>query len=119
MFAENKPDPKALSSMFQLMLKSQGYNDNYDTLGERYSYNTIGINFASAAASPLGHYKFHSGPSGDRNGCGLCYVQLEQMLRGYRQINFFRSEESGSWSQATAPLHSLNALTLRPRCATP
>jgi arylsulfatase/uncharacterized sulfatase len=49
-----------------LMTKILGYQQDYETLGERYSYNTIGANFASAAASPLGHYKFHSGEGGMR-----------------------------------------------------
>jgi arylsulfatase len=49
-----------------LITKILGYQQDYETLGERYSYNTIGPNFASAAASPLGHYKFHSGEGGMR-----------------------------------------------------
>jgi arylsulfatase/uncharacterized sulfatase len=43
-----------------------GHNNDYDTLGERYSYNSIGVSFASAAAAPFGHYKFHAGEGGMR-----------------------------------------------------
>jgi arylsulfatase/uncharacterized sulfatase len=49
-----------------LWFKMLGYNNDYETLGERYSYNTLGLGFGSAAASPLGHYKFHSGEGGIR-----------------------------------------------------
>lgn len=49
-----------------LWFKMLGYNNDYETLGERYSYNTLGLGFGSAAASPLGHYKFHSGEGGMR-----------------------------------------------------
>jgi arylsulfatase A-like enzyme len=59
-------DPEEISAAFPLFMKFEGYNNNYETLGERNSYNTIGTSFASAAASPLGHYKFHSGEGGMR-----------------------------------------------------
>lgn len=49
-----------------LWFKMLGYNNDYETLGESYSYNTLGLGFGSAAASPLGHYKFHSGEGGIR-----------------------------------------------------
>ena len=49
-----------------LWFKMLGYNNDYETLGERYSYNTLGLGFGSAAVSPLGHYKFHSGEGGMR-----------------------------------------------------
>ena len=49
-----------------LWFKMLGYNNDYETLGERYSYNTLGLGFGSAAASPLGHYKFYSGEGGMR-----------------------------------------------------
>ncbi len=59
-------DPATMSKFFPLFMMLQGYNNEYDTLGEAGSYNTIGASFASAAASPLGHYKFHSGEGGMR-----------------------------------------------------
>lgn len=59
-------DPTTASRLWPLIMWAQGYNNDYETLGERFSYNTIGISFASAAASPLGHYKFHSGEGGMR-----------------------------------------------------
>jgi arylsulfatase/uncharacterized sulfatase len=56
-------DPAAANSVLFPIIREYilGYNNDYETLGERYSFNTIGASFASAAASPLGHYKFHSG----------------------------------------------------------
>ncbi|MEZ5572124.1 MAG: arylsulfatase [Halioglobus sp.] len=44
----------------------QDYNDDYDTLGLKGSFNTIGPSFASAAASPLDFYKFYAGEGGMR-----------------------------------------------------
>ncbi len=49
-----------------LMLSLMDYNDDYETLGLKGSYGTIGPNFASAAASPLGFYKFYVGEGGLR-----------------------------------------------------
>lgn len=59
-------DPATMSKFFPLFMTMQGYNNDYSTLGEANSYNTIGASFASAAAAPLGHYKFHSGEGGMR-----------------------------------------------------
>ena len=50
----------------QLALRVQGYNNDYDTLGLKGSFNTIGPSFASAAASPLAYYKFYAGEGGMR-----------------------------------------------------
>ncbi|MEH6558155.1 MAG: arylsulfatase [Oceanicoccus sp.] len=55
-------DSKAL----QLSLRLQDYNNNYETLGTKGSYNVIGPSFASAAASPLSYYKFYAGEGGLR-----------------------------------------------------
>ncbi|MAD06917.1 MAG: arylsulfatase [Gammaproteobacteria bacterium] len=49
-----------------LMLSLIDYNDDYETLGLKGSFNTIGPNFASAAASPLSFYKFYVGEGGLR-----------------------------------------------------
>ena len=53
-------------AMNNLMLSLMDYNDDYETLGLKGSYGTIGPNFASAAASPLGYYKFYVGEGGLR-----------------------------------------------------
>ena len=53
-------------AMNNLMLSLMDYNDDYETLGLKGSYGTIGPNFASAAASPLGYYKFFVGEGGLR-----------------------------------------------------
>jgi arylsulfatase A-like enzyme len=75
-------DPEEISAAFPLFMKFEGYNNNYQTLGERNSYNTIGTSFASAAASPLGHYKFHSGEGGMRVPMIVTGPALAQQHRG-------------------------------------
>jgi len=59
-------DPVAVTRLFPLWMKLVGYSRDYDTLGEKGSYNYIGPSFASAAVGPLGHYKFYSGEGGLR-----------------------------------------------------
>lgn len=60
-------DPYIMSPLAPLAIENLlGYTNDYETLGERGSYNTIGASFASAASGPLGHYKFHSGEGGMR-----------------------------------------------------
>ncbi|ARN76426.1 arylsulfatase [Oceanicoccus sagamiensis] len=76
-------DPATMSALFPLIREHLlGYNADIDTLGERYSYNTIGTSFASAAASPLGHYKFHSGEGGMRVPMIISGPILAQQLQG-------------------------------------
>ena len=43
-----------------------GYNLDYETLGLRGSFGSIGPNFASASVSPLSFYKFYTGEGGMR-----------------------------------------------------
>lgn len=43
-----------------------GYDSDYDRLGLKGSFNTISPSFASASASPLSYYKFHTGEGGMR-----------------------------------------------------
>ena len=55
-----------------------GYNADYETLGERGSFNAIGPSNASIAASPLAYYKFHASEGGLRvplviSGPGINY----------------------------------------------
>jgi len=57
-------DPDALLTDF--VLAQQGYENSYETLGLKGSFNSIGPSFASAAASPLSYYKFYSGEGGMR-----------------------------------------------------
>ncbi len=47
-------------------IKSMGYTEEYENLGEIGSFTSIGPNFASAAASPLSFFKFHTGEGGVR-----------------------------------------------------
>ncbi|MFZ8915622.1 MAG: sulfatase-like hydrolase/transferase, partial [Pseudomonadales bacterium] len=48
------------------MATNLGYDQSYERLGERGSYNSISPSFASAAASPFAYYKFHVGEGGMR-----------------------------------------------------
>jgi len=52
----------ALSPWFDIV----GYNSDYETLGERNSWNAIGPSNATIAASPLNYYKFHASEGGLR-----------------------------------------------------
>tara|TARA_R110002072_G_C7967828_1_gene534452 strand:- start:27 stop:1808 length:1782 start_codon:yes stop_codon:yes gene_type:complete len=54
------------SPLMRFSLQMQEYNTDYDTLGLKGSFNTIGPSFASAAASPLAYYKFYAGEGGMR-----------------------------------------------------
>lgn len=65
-----------------LWINALGYNRDYETLGERYSYGTIGASFGSAVASPLGHYKFHSGEGGIRVPLIISGPQVADSHRG-------------------------------------
>ena len=47
-------------------IESMGYTHEHENLGEIGSFNYIGPNFASAAASPLSYFKFHTGEGGVR-----------------------------------------------------
>lgn len=50
----------------RLAMSRQGYNLDYETLGEKGSFNAIGPSFASASAGPLAYYKFYAGEGGMR-----------------------------------------------------
>ena len=60
----NQPPPMAFYG--RMWLRNNGYNLDYETLGERGSYINMGISFASSAASPLAFYKFFAGEGGMR-----------------------------------------------------
>ncbi|CAA0111488.1 Arylsulfatase [Halioglobus japonicus] len=62
--ASGGDDPRSVA--MKIALAEQGYVNDYDTLGLKGSFNTIGPSFASAAASPLGFYKFYAGEGGMR-----------------------------------------------------
>ncbi len=57
-------DPDTAATRFALA--RQGYENDYEPLGLKDSFNRIGTSFASAAASPLSYYKFYSGEGGMR-----------------------------------------------------
>ena len=72
----------AASDVPLLWIKALGYNRDYETLGERYSYGTIGASFGSAVASPLGHYKMHAGEGGIRVPLIISGPQVADSHRG-------------------------------------
>jgi arylsulfatase/uncharacterized sulfatase len=57
-------DPE--SPIVRFGMGRQGYSTDYETLGLKGSFNSIGPSFASAAASPLAYYKFYLGEGGLR-----------------------------------------------------
>jgi arylsulfatase A-like enzyme len=62
--ASGPADPRAFPR--RLVPENLGYNLDYDNLGLKGSYSTIGPSFASASASPLAYYKFYAGEGGMR-----------------------------------------------------
>ncbi len=66
--SDNGPEASdpSLVTGFGLWLKSVGYHRDYDRLGEKGSWNYIGPEFASAAASPSVFFKFYAGEGGLR-----------------------------------------------------
>lgn len=52
--------------LMRLALKFQDYTNDYETLGLKGSFSSIGPSFASAAAAPLAYYKFYAGEGGMR-----------------------------------------------------
>lgn len=61
-------DPNGIegNALLERWMKKVGYNTDYETLGEKGSFNAIGPSNATIAASPLAWYKFYSGDGGMR-----------------------------------------------------
>jgi arylsulfatase/uncharacterized sulfatase len=71
-----------------LMLAVMDYTNDYETLGLKGSYSTIGPDFASAAAAPLAFYKFYVGEGGLRvplimAGKPLALAQPNSIIDGF------------------------------------
>lgn len=66
--SDNGPEASSTGSVksMSLWLKYEGYHRDYDRLGEKGSFNYIGPEFASAAASPSAFFKFYAGEGGLR-----------------------------------------------------
>jgi arylsulfatase A-like enzyme len=62
--ASGRANPDSAGNRF--VMSRQDYSVDYETLGLKGSFNTIGPSFASAAASPLAYYKFYAGEGGMR-----------------------------------------------------
>ena len=62
--ASGPADPQAFPK--RLGPENLGYTLDYDNLGLKGSFSTLGPSFASAAASPLAYYKFYAGEGGMR-----------------------------------------------------
>jgi len=58
-------DPSLVTGM-NLWLKAVGYHTDYERLGQKGSWNFIGPEFGSAAASPSAFFKFYAGEGGMR-----------------------------------------------------
>jgi arylsulfatase A-like enzyme len=61
--SDNGPE---YNDMTEGNIETMGYTHDYEDLGEIGSFNAIGMNWASAAASPLSYFKFYSGEGGLR-----------------------------------------------------
>jgi arylsulfatase A-like enzyme len=62
--ASGPAEPRAFPQ--RLGPQNLGYNLDYENLGLKGSFSTIGPSFASASASPLAYYKFYAGEGGMR-----------------------------------------------------
>ena len=61
-----EPSDPIQSLAFKLWMKISDYNSDYETLGEKGSYSSIGPSFASASTAPFAWYKFFAGEGGLR-----------------------------------------------------
>jgi arylsulfatase/uncharacterized sulfatase len=68
--SDNGPEPSdplaSAGPLFRWWLRLNGYHTDIERLGERGSFNFLGTDNASAAASPLAFYKFYAGEGGMR-----------------------------------------------------
>tara|TARA_Y100000385_G_C13102508_1_gene645441 strand:- start:1206 stop:2963 length:1758 start_codon:yes stop_codon:yes gene_type:complete len=66
--SDNGPEASAVGDVaaMKIWLKTQGYHQDYERLGEQGSFNYIGPEFASAAAGPSSYFKFYAGEGGLR-----------------------------------------------------
>lgn len=66
--SDNGPEASAVGNVasMKMWLKYVGYHQDYERLGEKGSFNYIGAEFASAAASPSSFFKFYAGEGGLR-----------------------------------------------------
>ncbi len=66
--SDNGPEASAVGGVasMKMWLKYVGYHQDYERLGEKGSFNYIGAEFASAAASPSSFFKFYAGEGGLR-----------------------------------------------------
>ncbi len=70
-------DPYSILSA-RLWLATE-YTNDFDKLGDKGAYDTIGPSWASAAAAPLSTYKFYSGEGGVRTPMFIAGVSGAQM----------------------------------------
>ena len=73
----------AQAAALRFALRQQGYSNDYDTLGLKGSFNSLSPSFASASASPLAYYKFHTGEGGMR----VPLIIAGQPIAAKRQIS--------------------------------
>ncbi|MEM6806081.1 MAG: sulfatase-like hydrolase/transferase [Bacteroidota bacterium] len=66
--SDNGPEASSVGGIrsMQMWMDIVGYHRDYERLGEKGSYNFIGPEFASAAASPSAYFKFYAGEGGLR-----------------------------------------------------
>lgn len=66
--SDNGPEASSTENvqMMKMWLKFVDYDQSYERLGEKGSFNYIGPEFASAAASPSSFFKFYAGEGGLR-----------------------------------------------------
>ncbi len=71
-----------------------GYNLDYDNLGLKGSFSSIGPSFASASVSPLAYYKFYAGEGG---------MRVPLIISGERAINQPLLTQAFAWATDMTP----------------
>jgi arylsulfatase/uncharacterized sulfatase len=90
--ASGPTDPRTFPA--RLGPENLGYNLDYDNLGLKGSYSSIGPSFASAAASPLAYYKFYAGEGG---------LRVPLIISGKRAIRQQQLTGAFAWATDISP----------------
>jgi arylsulfatase A-like enzyme len=96
--ASGNANPHGLAP--RLSMRLLDYNNDYETLGLKGSFNTISPSFASASASPLAYYKFYVGEGGMRVPLIIAGESLP-----------FKQQHSNAFSYATDIVPTILELT--------
>ncbi|MEH6610931.1 MAG: arylsulfatase [Halioglobus sp.] len=90
--ASGPAEPRAFPR--RLVPENLGYNLDYENLGLKGSYSTLGPSFASASASPLAYYKFYAGEGG---------MRVPLIIAGKRAVAQQQLTQAFAWATDITP----------------